>query len=97
MNTQTGTLRLTYNATWGHYAFHWESHCGLHVEDDGGEVREIIENFKGDINNPNWFIQKAESDLDLEIKDGIIKKGDSWGCAWMMEGGYIEDWNLYKL
>lgn len=97
MNTQTGILRLTYNAMWGHYAFHWVSQCGSSVEDDEGEVREIIENFKGDRNNPNWFIQKAESELDFAIEEGDVKKGDSWGCSWMMEGGYIEDWNLYKL
>ena len=72
MDTQTGILHLTYNAMWGHYAFHWASHCGSSVEDDGGEVREIIENFKGDVNNPKWFIQKAESELDFEIEEGNI-------------------------
>jgi hypothetical protein len=92
MNTQTGVLHLTYNAMWGHYAFHWESQCGSSVEDDGGEVREIIEDFKGDVNNPNWFIEKAESELDFAMEEGSVKKGDNWCCTWLMEGGYIEDW-----
>ena len=91
MNTQTGILRLTYNAAWGHYAFHWESNCGSFVEDDEGEVREIIEDFKGNVNNPNWFIQKAESKLDFAMAEGNIKKGDSWCYTWEIENGKIED------
>lgn len=90
--TQTGLLRLTYDAACGHYAFHWQSNCGSFVEDDEDEVRKIIENFKGDRNNPNWFIEKAESELDFAIKEGDVKKGDNWRCTWLMEGGYIEDW-----
>ena len=89
MNTQTGILRLTYNAAWGHYAFHWESQCGSFVEDDEGEVREIIENFKGK-NNPNWFIDKAEQELDIALVEGNVKKGDNWCCTWIMENGVIE-------
>lgn len=92
MNTQTGLLRLTYNAACGHYAFHWQSNCGSFVEDDEGEVHKIVENFKGDVNNPNWFIEKAESELDFAIEEGDVKKGDNWRCTWLMEGGYIEDW-----
>ena len=87
MDTQTGILRLTYNAAWGHYAFHWESQCGSFVEDDEGEVREIIEDFKGDRNNPNWFIEKAELELDFAMEEGSVKKGDNWCCTWLMEGG----------
>ena len=91
MNTQTGILRLTYNAAWGHYAFHWESNCGSFVEDDEGEVREIIEDFKGDVNNPNWFIQKAESELDFAMAEGNIKKGDNWCYLWELENGKIKN------
>ena len=90
MTTQTGILRLTYNAAWGHYAFHWESNCGSFVEDDEGEVREIIENFKGK-NNPIWFIEKAERELDIALADGNIKKGDNWCCTWIIENGVIEN------
>ena len=88
---QTGLLRLTYNATWGHYAFHWESQCGSFVEDDEGEVREIIEDFKGDVNNPNWFIEKAESEFDFAMEEGSVKKGDSWCYLWELENGKIKN------
>ena len=91
MDTQNGILRLTYNAMWGHYAFHWESNCGSFLEDDEGEVREIIEDFKGNVNNPNWFIEKAESELDFEMAEGNVKKGDSWCYLWKLENGKIKN------
>ena len=91
MDTQTGILRLTYNSMWGHYAFHWESNCGSFVEDDGGDVMEIIRDFQGSKNNPNWFIEKAESELDYELAQGNIKKGDNWCYVWELEDGEIED------
>jgi hypothetical protein len=91
MDTQTGLLRLTYNSAWGHYAFHWESNCGDFVEDDYGDVIEIIEKFNGKKNNPNWFIEKAESELDYELTQGNIVKGNNWCYVWEIEGGEIND------
>ena len=87
---QTGLLRLTYNSVWGHYAFHWESQCGEFVEDDEGDVTEIIRYFQGKVNNPKWFIENAESDLDWELKQGNIKNGDNWCCTWEIQYGEIE-------
>jgi hypothetical protein len=91
MDTQTGILRLTYNSVWGHYAFHWESNCGDFVEDDYGDVIEIIEKFNGKKNNPNWFIEKAESELDYELTQGNIVKGNNWCYVWEIEDGEIND------
>lgn len=92
MDTQTGILRLTYNAAWGHYAFHWESNSGSFVEDDEGEVMEIIRDFKGNVNNPNCFIEKAKSELKFEMTEGNIKKGENWCYCWEMKNGEIEDY-----
>ena len=91
MGTQTGIPRLTYNSMWGHYALHWESNDGDFIEDDYYEVQEIIENFRGSRNNPNWFIEKAESELDKEMGQGNIKKGDNWCYTWIIEEGEIGD------
>lgn len=78
-----GLLRLTYNALWGHYAFHWESNSGDFLEDDEGDVTELIHDFE--INDPHWYIEKATEIVEPN-------SNGCWCMTWIIENGTIKDY-----
>lgn len=61
-------------------------------------VNDVIKSFSNkNINNPKWFIDKANETYVYDINNKSLELGD-WACSFIIEGGFLEDWtSCYNL